>query len=124
MASPPLARSIVGLAAILSHAWRAYLRALSASGAPALALDALDRIRPWMAGLGAIAPAILILAGVLLPSAAPALFALAGLGVLAAGWQMKFTIVTKAAFNQGFALERTPSRGAGSAGAGIKPGWR
>ncbi len=62
--------------------------------------------------------------GVLLPEAAALLYALAGISALTAGWLFKFTLVTAAAYNQGFALERTPSRGAGAAGPGIKPGWR
>ena len=77
-----------------------------------------------MAGLGAIAPSLLILAGILLPSFSPGLFALAGVVALAAGWLFKYTLVTGASLNQGFAIERTPSRGDGPAGACIKPGWR
>jgi hypothetical protein len=31
--------------------------------------------------------------------------------------------VTRAGYNQGFALEHTPVRGSGAAGSGVKPGW-
>jgi phenylacetyl-CoA:acceptor oxidoreductase subunit 2 len=77
-----------------------------------------------MAGLGAITPAVLVLGGTFLPAFAPGLFALAGLTAIAAGWLFKFTLVNAASLNQGFAIERTPARGRGPTGVGIKPGWR
>ena len=42
--------------------------------------------------------------------AAP-LAALAGLAALGAGWLVKFTLVTRASFNQGFSLPVLPVRG-------------
>jgi phenylacetyl-CoA:acceptor oxidoreductase subunit 2 len=36
---------------------------------------------------------------------------------------LKFVLVTRAGYNQGFALEHTPVRGSGAAGPGVKPGW-
>ena len=77
-----------------------------------------------MAGLGAVAPSLLILAGIFMPSFSPGLFALAGLVALATGWLFKFILVTGASLNQGFAIEHTPARGDGPPGAGVKPGWR
>ncbi len=47
----------------------------------------------------------------------------AGLLTILAGWLTKFTIVTRAAYNQGFAIERSPERGSGGGGPGAKPGW-
>ena len=41
----------------------------------------------------------------------------------AAGWAWKFILVTRAGYNQGFALKHTPVRGAGIAGPPVKPGW-
>jgi len=122
--SMPLAAGLLILIACRAFAWRRYLQALLDIGAPAQALDILSGLRPWMAGLGAVAPSLLILAGILLPTFSPGLFALAGVVALAAGWLFKYTLVTGASLNQGFATERTPSRGDGPAGAGIKPGWR
>ena len=48
---------------------------------------------------------------------------LANTGVAAAGGAFKFVLVTRAGYNQGFALAHTPVRGSGSAGPAIKPGW-
>jgi phenylacetyl-CoA:acceptor oxidoreductase subunit 2 len=42
---------------------------------------------------------------------------------VAAGGLLKFILVTRAAFNQGFALTHTPVRGSGIAGPPVKPGW-
>ena len=36
---------------------------------------------------------------------------------------LKFILVTRAGFNQGFALNHTPVRGSGIAGPAVKPGW-
>jgi phenylacetyl-CoA:acceptor oxidoreductase subunit 2 len=48
---------------------------------------------------------------------------LAGLVAVAAGWWLKFTIVARAAYNQGYALPVLPVRGQGEVKPGIKPGW-
>jgi len=122
--SVPLAVALLLLVACRAFAWRRYCAALHGTGAPARALDVLDRLRPWMAVLGAFAPAILLLAGLALPGYAAPLFALAGLAALAAGWLFKFDLVTIASLNQGFAIAHTPTRGDGLPGPGIKPGWR
>jgi hypothetical protein len=43
------------------------------------------------------------------------LYSLAGLAVVATGWALKFILVTRAGYQQGFALERAHST--------IRPGW-
>jgi phenylacetyl-CoA:acceptor oxidoreductase subunit 2 len=57
------------------------------------------------------------------PDVAAALQVVAGLSAFATGWCFKFILVRRAAYNQGFALTRTPVRGAGVAGPAVKPGW-
>ena len=42
---------------------------------------------------------------------------------MAAGAGLKFVLVTRASYNQGFALVHTPVRGSGQAGPAVKPGW-
>jgi phenylacetyl-CoA:acceptor oxidoreductase subunit 2 len=66
---------------------------------------------------------VLIVAGFAVATAAAPLFAMAGLCITAAGVAFKFILVTRAAFNQGFALVHTPVRGSGYAGPAVKPGW-
>jgi hypothetical protein len=54
---------------------------------------------------------------------ARALFAIAGVLVFASGWVLKFIFVTRAAYNEGFAIERIRGHGSGIATAVVKPGW-
>ena len=56
---------------------------------------------------GTVAALALVLAGALVPQAVP----LGGLFAVAAGWHLKFALVTRASRKQGFALPRLPVRG-------------
>jgi phenylacetyl-CoA:acceptor oxidoreductase subunit 2 len=88
--------------AVLARAlvWSGYSAAVRS---PALA--AAGRI---VLQFGSGAALALLLAGALLPQALP----LAGLIAAAAGWYLKFALVTRASLKQGFALPRLPVRGA------------
>ena len=70
-----------------------------------------------------VLPLALVVLGLILPAADAVLFALAGLSVFATGWAIKFILITRAAYNQGFALPHTPIRGSGIPGPAVKPGW-
>jgi phenylacetyl-CoA:acceptor oxidoreductase subunit 2 len=112
------------LAAARWLAWRRYFQQISAPGAaPARSLEILSATRRLFLSAGHIAPAVLLLLALALPAAALLLAALAGLLVVAGGWYFKFILITRAAFNQGFALARTPARTPGQAGGPVKPGW-
>ena len=95
-------------------AWLAYRRRLATTAAPR-ALSALDRAGGTLQTFGTyaafalVAPAGIGLVG---GAAAALLVALAGLLVAATGAWLKYTLITRAAFNQGFALTRLPVRGA------------
>ena len=121
---PGMASFGVLLAALLAVrllAWRNYLASLRSAGVPvgtSKALNALDVRFVW---LGHAAPAVLGLAAGL--GGLPLLAVLAGVLAAAAGGWFKYTLVCRAAFTQGFALPRTPSRGEGKAGLGVQPGW-
>jgi phenylacetyl-CoA:acceptor oxidoreductase subunit 1 len=119
----PVAIAVTLLAAVRSAAHRAYLAALVASGAPTRALDSVMRFRGWFLILGLALPVVFIAMGFVATGAAPVLFALGGLSVLASGWTLKFRIVTQAGYNQGFALDHVPMRGSGKAASAAKPGW-
>jgi len=58
--------------------------------------------------LGTLVPLVLVPAAYVAPQVAP----LAAFAVVATGWWFKLTLVTRAAFNQGFALPHLPVRGA------------
>ena len=119
-----LGASVLLLVALVTRilAWRGYRKALQGN-APNEALRALERAEAPFAGAGHVAPVLLLVVAAGVPSAQAPLTALAGLMALLAGWGVKFAIVTRAGYNQGFAIMHTPARGAGTGGLGSKPGW-
>jgi phenylacetyl-CoA:acceptor oxidoreductase subunit 1 len=117
------AASVVVLAALRFLVWRAYLAALETEGAPQRALAVLKGCTGWLLFGGTFLPVALVLAGAMFAPAAVAFDAAAGLCAAAAGAALKFSLVTRAGFNQGFALVHTPVRGSGVPGFGVKPGW-
>lgn len=104
--------------------WWAYRARLSAPGAaPTAAVAALDQAHlPLVLG-GHLLP-LVFLAVVLVAPAAGAIGLVAGVTALLGGWYLKFTLITRAAYNQGFAIAHTPARTPGYGGSGARPGWR
>lgn len=95
-------------------AWPAYRRALAAGASPR-ALKALDGAGENVMRLGTLLPLALIAPagiGVVGGGLATLLVAAAGLLAWATGAWFKFVLVTRASFNQGFALKHLPVRGA------------
>ena len=91
-------------------AWSTYRGGVAKSAArPALA--ALDRSGKILTQSGTIAPLALLLLCVFAPDVARIAVLLAGVAALAAGWQFKFVLITRAAYNQGFALPHLPVHG-------------
>ncbi len=105
--------------------WGRYRAALGRRGAPTRALAALDAAPVFTFPVQVVL--VLLAAWGLpefgLPFSGIAL-GLAGLGAVVTGWVFKFRLITRAAFNQGYALNRVPARGSGSGRAGVQPGWR
>jgi phenylacetyl-CoA:acceptor oxidoreductase subunit 2 len=124
LVSPGLVFFGVLLAALLAMrflAWRKYLASLRSTGVPVGTLSAFDAVDGRFVWLGHLVPAVLgVTAGL---AGLPLLAVLAGVLAVATGGWFKYTLVRRAAFTQGFALLRTPSRGGGSAGPGVQPGW-
>jgi len=121
---PGLALFGVLLAALLAVrflAWRKYLASLRSMGAPVGTSRVFDAVDARFVWLGHVVPAVLGVAAGL--AGLPLLAVLAGVIAAATGGWFKYTLVCRAAFTQGFALLRTPSRGEGSAGPGVQPGW-
>ncbi len=92
-------------------AWSRYRSRIERS-APRPALAALEPAGRALIQLGTIAPLVLALAAFALPGLSPGAGALAGLAALGAGWRVKYVLVTRAAYNQGFSLPQLPVRGA------------
>ena len=110
----PLLLALVG-ALVLARAlvWFAYRRRVATCAAPR-ALAALDEAGRWLQIAGSAVPLMLL---ALVASAsigsevAAALLVVAGLLAAATGAWFKFTLITRAGFNQGFALAHLPVRG-------------
>ena len=121
---PGLASFGVSLAVLLAVrllAWWRYLASLRSMGVPLGTSKAFDAVNIRFVWLGHIVPAMLGVAAGL--TGFSLLAVLAGILAAATGGWFKYTLVCRAAFTQGFALPRTPSRGQGSAGQGVQPGW-
>jgi phenylacetyl-CoA:acceptor oxidoreductase subunit 2 len=76
-----------------------------------------------MSVLGLALPCVCILAGFIPGIGTTFAFALGGLLAAAAGWLLKFSLVARAGYNQGFALSHIPARGSGAVARAIQPGW-
>lgn len=103
--------------------WWAYRNRLSVPGAaPAATVDALDQAHLSLVLGGHLLPLALLLVALAGP-AGGVVGLIAGLAALVGGWYLKFTLITRAAYNQGFAIARTPARTPGYGGSGARPGW-
>ena len=91
-------------------AWSVYRRRVDADLVPK-ARTALELAGKQLYQLGAIVPLALLVTGGVIESFTTAAAVLAGIAALATGWRFKFVLVTRAAYNQGFALPRVPVRG-------------
>jgi phenylacetyl-CoA:acceptor oxidoreductase subunit 2 len=101
----PLALPLVGLAALArAIAWWRFRGALKHERCAA----ALERPGKMLVLLGTVVPLGLLAATLAEPRAA----LLAAIAIVATGWWFKLALVTRAAFNQGFALPHVPVRGA------------
>jgi phenylacetyl-CoA:acceptor oxidoreductase subunit 2 len=92
--------------------WLAYRQRLA--GLAPQAQRALDRAGAWLQYGGTLAPlaiVVLIVAGATGPATTFPLAAVAGVLALAGGSYVKYTLITRAAFNQGFAIAHVPVRG-------------
>jgi phenylacetyl-CoA:acceptor oxidoreductase 26-kDa subunit len=90
--------------------WSVYRGGVGKSAVRA-ALAALDGSGKILIQFGTLAPLALLLVAWFVPEFARIAALLAGLAALATGWQFKFVLITRAAYNQGFALPHLPVRG-------------
>lgn len=107
-------------------AWYAYRSGLQHEGTPMKAQAAFSTIELPFAALGNWATLVLLFIA-LASSSARIVFwlgVIAALAALGSGWLFKVVLITRAAYNQGFALPRLPVRGARSGEAAARPGWR
>jgi phenylacetyl-CoA:acceptor oxidoreductase 26-kDa subunit len=94
--------------------WRGWRQRIGEGAMAPRALAHIDRIAPvvqWIGSALPIALALMAASGMAGDSWNQGLLAAAGLAVAITGARFKFTLITRAAFNQGFALARLPVRG-------------
>jgi Fe-S-cluster-containing dehydrogenase component/DMSO reductase anchor subunit len=108
-----------GLILIRFLSWKNYRRLLGRTGAPTETFKALDAGYLNLS----LKSQLVVLVIAAMSFAIPMLLIPAGALALVTGWAFKFTLITRAAFNQGFEVVRMPVRGAGKSAPGIKPGW-
>jgi phenylacetyl-CoA:acceptor oxidoreductase subunit 1 len=119
---------VTALAAMLAIAagmlWIAYRLTARRCGVPPLARREIERVSPLVTVIGHALPLIGFTllgdpgsAGYLTP-----LLLAAGLGAVIGGALWKFTVITRAAYQQGFAMPRLPQRGSGKRAAPYRAG--
>jgi phenylacetyl-CoA:acceptor oxidoreductase subunit 2 len=120
----PVLAGLIVLIGIRAFFWKAYLGALIADGAPDATLKVLSGIAARFTVFGHVLPAFFVMAAMTGMPGRAGLILAAGIMVVAGGWFLKFTLVRRAAYTQGLAVQCIPVRGQGTAGAGAKPGWK
>lgn len=103
------------LAVINALLWQRYVSRAAKNGIPPLARADLARITPVMRILGQLAPLVLFTLGSVFAS--PVLWLIAGACAVAGGVLWKFTVITRACHQQGFAMPKMPQRGSGARAA-------
>jgi Fe-S-cluster-containing dehydrogenase component/DMSO reductase anchor subunit len=93
--------------------WRNYARHLEGEGAPTRTLQALRKLDPSLIWAGTALPLALLTLAALL--AQPLVVAAAGLVAVLSGWLLKFVVITRAGYQQGFALKFDQGT--------LRPGW-
>lgn len=123
---PVLSGTGLVLAALIATrfiAWKNYRAALGRTGAPTKTLEVLNATPAMSMAL----QSVLLLAsvyGALGWGGHTWVLAVAGIGATVSGWLFKFILITKAAYNQGYSINKMPARGAGNSSAGVQPGWK
>jgi phenylacetyl-CoA:acceptor oxidoreductase subunit 2 len=103
---------LVAMGALLlarAWVWRAHRQGVARQAAPR-ALTALDEAGRWILWAGTAAPLVALALAVL--GGGWPLLGLAGLLAAGSGAWLKYVLITRAGFNQGFALQHLPVRGA------------
>ncbi len=111
--TPPLDALLGAMLLLRVLLWFAYRRRLAGTVAPParVALDAAGRLLQLAGTLAPLVLIALVASGAASGAAAAALMAIAGLAAALGGAYVKYALVTRAGFNQGFMLARLPVRG-------------
>ena len=118
-----LAGALVVLLAVRAVFWKRYLAGLRASGAPAGSVSVMSGIDLRLGMLGHLLPAVLLFAALFGAGGAAYLVIVGGLLSLYGGWMLKYNLIRRAAFTQGFVLKHLPVRGQVVTRTVGDPGW-
>lgn len=121
----PFAQSSTTLATMLSIVtgglWIGYRLSAKRQGFPPLARRALNKVAPLVNILGHMLPLVGFAGLVNTQPGSFTLTLMAGCGAVLGGVIWKFTVITRASYQQGFALPKLPQRGSGSRAAPLRP---
>lgn len=116
-----------GLAVLLVvarwFAWASYSARFTREPSPVGTRRVLEACHLPFVTVGALAPVALFVGAQWSHALGSILATLGGLLIVASGWFIKYTIVTRAAFNQGFALPSLRARRGGAGETATRPGW-
>ena len=102
------------LALLNALIWQRYFAYSKRNGLPPLARAELQRLTPALRLVGHLTPLVLF---ALATAFSESLLAIAGVGAVAGGVMWKFTVITRACHQQGFAMPKMPQRGSGERAA-------
>ena len=113
--NPGVIPIVVGLvlAVINAALWHNFRTKASQRGIPPLARQSLDSITPLLHVLGHAIPVVLFGTALLTDSTHPITLVLGGAAAVAGGVIWKRNVITKASYQQGFAMPMVPQRGSG-----------
>jgi Fe-S-cluster-containing dehydrogenase component/DMSO reductase anchor subunit len=120
--TPGMLLPAIGFALALVNAalWRAFVTTAKDRGIPPLARAELDAATPALHMAAHALPAVLfglVLFAPFVPATANVLLAVAGVAAVCGGVLLKFTLVLRASYQQGFAMPTVPRRGSGTRAA-------
>lgn len=120
--APALAGAGIVLASVNAGLWWRYRATARQRGIGPLSRADLVRLSPKLQAVGHIAPALLLVAYIATGAVYPLLAVGAAAAALAGGVFWKFTLITLACHQQGFALPMVPQRGSGLRAAPARRG--
>ena len=116
-----MAWAVAALSVAAGLLWHRYRKTAAAEGVGPLARAELDAVSPVVTIFGHAAPLLLCLLGLSIagPLSAWAI-GLGGVLAVAGGALWKFTAITRASHQQGFAIPMMPTRGSGTRAAPVR----
>ena len=116
----PMYSLAVPLVIITGCLWIGYRMTAKRVGIPPLARRVLNRVSPFVVGIGYIVPLLGLAVLDRTGQTGPVLFAITGSCAVFGGALWKFTVITRASYQQGFSLPKIPQRGSGTRAAPVR----